>query len=157
MTGFKSKRQMAQERTSVTKEVLKLALEALEEAQTNNDGPEYWDRNKNAITALKQALAQPVQEPVAHTVIAGALFDFIGYLTSRKERVVLSASDDAAPAVDAIRDFAAKRGLSLDDAQVREWIEALAQPEERNFCQRCGKRTADLTAVHTCTPPQENT
>ena len=26
-----------------------------------------------------------------------------------------------------------------------------AQPEERNFCPRCGKRTAD---IHTCTPPQ---
>jgi hypothetical protein len=73
------------------------------------------------------ALAQPVQ--VTHTVIAGALFDFMGYLTSRRERIVLSASDDAAPAVDAIRDFATKRGLSLDDAQVREWIEALAQPD----------------------------
>jgi hypothetical protein len=29
------------------------------------------------------------------------------------------------------------------------------QPEERNFCPRCGKRTADLTVIHTCTPPQE--
>ena len=28
------------------------------------------------------------------------------------------------------------------------------QPEERNFCSRCGKRTADLTVIHTCTPPQ---
>ena len=28
---------------------------------------------------------------------------------------------------------------------------------ERNFCPRCGKRTADLTTIHTCTPPQENT
>ena len=35
--------------------------------------------------------------------------------------------------------------------------EALAQPEERNFCPRCGKRTADPTTIHTCTPPQENT
>ena len=36
--------------------------------------------------------------------------------------------------------------------------EALAQPEqERNFCARCGKRTADLTVIHTCTPPRENT
>jgi hypothetical protein len=35
--------------------------------------------------------------------------------------------------------------------------EALAQPEERNFCPRCGKRTADLSTVHTCTPPQGNT
>ena len=34
---------------------------------------------------------------------------------------------------------------------------ALSQPEERNFCSRCGKRTADLTVIHTCTPPQENT
>ena len=31
------------------------------------------------------------------------------------------------------------------------------QPEERNFCPRCGKRTADLTTIHTCTPPQGNT
>jgi hypothetical protein len=31
-----------------------------------------------------------------------------------------------------------------------------AQPaQERNFCSRCGKRTADLTVIHTCTPPQE--
>ena len=28
---------------------------------------------------------------------------------------------------------------------------------EWNFCERCGKRTADLTTIHTCTPPQENT
>jgi len=26
---------------------------------------------------------------------------------------------------------------------------------DRNFCSRCGKRTADLTTIHTCTPPQE--
>ena len=33
---------------------------------------------------------------------------------------------------------------------------AFAQPaQERNFCERCGKRTADLTVIHTCTPPQE--
>jgi len=32
--------------------------------------------------------------------------------------------------------------------------ERLAQPEqERNFCSRCGKRTADKTVIHTCTPP----
>jgi hypothetical protein len=31
------------------------------------------------------------------------------------------------------------------------------EPEERNFCQRCGKRTADLTTIHTCTPPLQPT
>jgi rRNA maturation protein Nop10 len=33
--------------------------------------------------------------------------------------------------------------------------EVLAQPEEHNFCPRCGKRTKDLTTIHTCTPPQD--
>jgi len=28
---------------------------------------------------------------------------------------------------------------------------------EWNFCERCGKRTKDLTTIHTCTPPQEGT
>ena len=26
-----------------------------------------------------------------------------------------------------------------------------------HFCPRCGKRTSDLAAIHTCTPPKENT
>ena len=30
--------------------------------------------------------------------------------------------------------------------------EALAQPEEYNFCLRCGKRNKD---IHTCTSPQD--
>ena len=46
-------------------EALKLALEALEESQTDNDTMEFWDRKSKAITALKEALAQPAQEPVA--------------------------------------------------------------------------------------------
>tara|TARA_R110000868_G_scaffold170561_4_gene405883 strand:- start:789 stop:1046 length:258 start_codon:yes stop_codon:yes gene_type:complete len=40
---------------------------------------------------------------------------------------------------------------------IKEALKMAAQPEERNFCPRCGKRTADLAAIHTCTPPQENT
>ena len=40
-------------------EALKLALVALEEARTNDDSCEKWDRNKKAITAIKEALAQP--------------------------------------------------------------------------------------------------
>ena len=28
---------------------------------------------------------------------------------------------------------------------------------ECSFCERCGKRTLDLTTIHTCTPPQKNT
>ena len=64
---------------------------------------------------------EPDQEPVAHDVIAGALFDFMGWLTSRPKRIMLSSADDASPAVDAIRDFAKMRDLSLDDAKVQDW------------------------------------
>ena len=77
------------------------------------------------ILALRERLAQPEQEPVAHYVIAGVLFDFMGWLTSRKERLVLSSADEASPAVDAIRDFAKMRGLSLEDAKVQEWTDKI--------------------------------
>jgi hypothetical protein len=58
---------------------------------------------------------------VAHTLISGALFDFMGWLTSRKERLILSSADNANPAVEAITEFAKMRGLSLDDARVQNW------------------------------------
>jgi hypothetical protein len=29
------------------------------------------------------------------------------------------------------------------------------QRTEQNFCSRCGKRTKDLTTIHTCTPSQD--
>jgi hypothetical protein len=38
-------------------EALDLALEALEESQTDNDTMEFWDRKTKAITAIKQARA----------------------------------------------------------------------------------------------------
>ena len=40
----------------------------------------------------------------------------------------------------------------------RDMLDAQPVPprtEERNFCPRCGKRTADLATIHTCTPPQD--
>ncbi|HAX23093.1 MAG TPA: hypothetical protein DCY64_22755 [Hydrogenophaga sp.] len=80
------------------------------------------------IAELERQLAQPAGEPVAHSVVSGALFDFLGFLTSQKDQIVFSASDDAAPAVDAIRAFSAKRGLCLDNAKVREWIDCLDHP-----------------------------
>jgi len=65
--------------------------------------------------------ADKLQEPVAHSVISGALFDLMGWLTSRKERIVLSSADNASPAVEAITEFARMRNLSLDDAKVQDW------------------------------------
>jgi hypothetical protein len=49
-------------------------------------------------------------------------------------------------AIDFVADFKA----AMKDAEQ-------SQRTEQNFCSRCGKRTPDLTTIHTCTPPQENT
>jgi hypothetical protein len=53
-------------------------------------------------------------------------------------------------------------GWEVDEKQINTAITAikavLAQPEERNFCQRCGKRRGgDVNYIHTCTPPARGT
>ena len=87
------------------------------------------------ITAIRKALAQPVQEPVAwvsEDVCNGQ------FINGRPRKIWWECSKGVGTA------FYTTPPLPV-------------QPEERNFCQRCGKRTADLTTIHTCTPPRENT
>jgi len=121
------------------RELMEKALDALESVFEGDDkGAEYWTVTggtyeavecMQVMRALRARLAQPEPEPVAHSVIAGALFDFMGWLTSRKERIVLSSADNASPAVEVITEFAKMRGLSLDDAKVRDWNTAPPQRE----------------------------
>ena len=126
---------------------MRQALEALKQIA----GAMPFPVGKQAITALTAALADNAldkkaenarelgldyapaqQEPVAHSIVAGALFDFMGWLTSRKERLVLSSVNDASPAVEVIKQFAEMRCLSLDEANVKEWQEHLyTRPQAR--------------------------
>ena len=71
---------------------------------------------------------EPIELHVLHSHIAGVLFDFMGWLTSRKERLTLSSADHAGPAVEAITEFAKMRGLHLEDAQVEHWQAILTHP-----------------------------
>ena len=84
------------------KEALTLALEALEDISTALREDDVLGSDiemlLNAAAAVRVALAQPEQEPVA-------------------------------------------------------WEQFHEHLVERNFCPRCGKRTADLGTIHTCTPP----
>ena len=108
-------------------EALTLALEAL-------DGSISLTMAKialrhEAITAIKEALAQP------------DAFEQGRQEGMKQERALWELS---------------KLGQEIEAQPERDpWREAVAQPEERNFCPRCGKRTADLTLVHTCTPPKD--
>ena len=127
-------------------EALKQALEALEANQPVNycmnsngerfpmmhEDPFRFDRNTKAITAIKEALAQPEQEPVAW---------------KETDEVECPVCRD--------------KGFPWPKCGHITYLERTTppqrQPEERNFCPRCGKRTADLTTIHTCTPPRGNT
>ena len=96
--------------------------------------PEQSPLDRMAENARELGLDyEPVQEPVAHSVVAGALFDFMGWLTTCSERLVLSSADDAAPAADAIKNFAQMRSLSINDAQVQRWQEHLADSQPRQW------------------------
>ena len=62
------------------------------------------------------------------------------------------------PAITAIKEARAQPD------HIRDATKMMAQPEERNFCPRCGKRLggmritdAQWSNIHTCTPPQGNT
>jgi hypothetical protein len=127
-------------------EALKLALKALEAGDwyigqlemivySSDDTGTHENRAKvqAVITAFKEALAQtstqcekqPTQEPVAWMDVCEK-----GQMSSLR---YWSEPDN-------------RNEIALYTAP--------QQQEPRNFCPRCGKRTADLTVIHTCTPPE---
>ena len=109
----------------VTKdEALKLAQRAL--SNKNASTKSIYE----ALAAIKEALAHPAQEPVGEVNRYG-------------------------------RDSHGRQwhGIHWYDANVdvphgTKLYTTPQQQEPRNFCSRCGKRTADLTVIHTCTPPR---
>ena len=61
-------------------------------------------------------------------VIAGAIFDFAGYLTTlpREKALHCSEAHEAPPMVEAITEWCKRRGLRTDGARVETWRAALA-------------------------------
>ena len=129
------------------KEAMKLALEALELAH-----PRFGiatEKHKQAITAIKAALAQ--QEPCC--------MKMNGCKTKCEDCPVEVVEQEPVAYLceNAVghKYFRWKKPSST--YKPIPLYTTPPQPEERNFCSRCGKRTADLTVIHTCTPPQETT
>ena len=165
MTGFKAKQAMAADKLQEpVREALKLALEALEESQTDNDTMEFWDRKSKAITAIKEALAQPAQESYDQTALE--LCNVCGWKTlipddgclnceraqPAQEPVAFDAfleSEDFYELMQAYRHFPIDALVQFE--AVKDALRTAHNVKERNFCPRCGKRTND---IHTCTPPQ---
>jgi hypothetical protein len=90
--------------------------------------PNSTPTHDQLIQAHAAGLAQGRSEaPVAAPIIVGALFDFGGFLTTREQSMAVGSKELASPMADAIKEFAEKRGLSIDDAAVREWCELISK------------------------------
>jgi len=114
--------------------------ELREAAQAIVDELEDWISN-GLIADLRAALAQPetdaprdewrpASEPpedamfsrgAVAAIVAGAIYDFAGFMTTRSVSVSVGASEACGPVVDLITSFAEKRGLDLEDAAVQSW------------------------------------
>jgi hypothetical protein len=122
--------------TSMTdREAMKLALFALDIVKI------HYTQNRHvneAIAALKERLAQEKALQTLH---------------NENERLGLYRDAYAEPVQYkcTVIDNQHPNGIPLE-----QWVKP-PQRTEQNFCPRCGKRTKDMTHIHTCTPPQENT
>ena len=69
--------------------------------------------------------------------VAGALYDFMGYLTTRYDHLAVGATHNCVPLLDKFKDWAALRGLDIEAADVEGWsigealIEAVLQELDR--------------------------
>ena len=54
-------------------------------------------------------------------IVAGAIFDFAGYLTTREKVIRVGSSAEASPMVDLITEWAKIRNLSIKEAKVKDW------------------------------------
>ncbi len=55
--------------------------------------------------------------------ISGALFDFLGYLTTlpKEDEFKIGGSQDVSVVLEHLKEWAEKRGLNIEDADVKNW------------------------------------
>ena len=105
--------------------LIKALRAALAQQQAEPPGCDHCNHPLYAATKCRVCgrvteQAEPV-EPVAHRVGAGALFDFMGWLTSRRERLMLSRDEE----IDAIA------ATNLGDYEDGKWFLLFARAIER--------------------------
>ena len=153
-------------------EALKLAIETLESSRVfvmsrevikRPEGADWYD---SRITAFKEALAQPVQPEQDFKTATKEDAPLVKWAKDQTPPLPLQPEQEP----NNTRPCRSCGGTGDQDTGIAEspiatckpckgtGQIALAQPEKRNFCPRCGKRTAiaDLVTIHTCTPPRGN-
>ena len=158
------------------RQALELALEALQHFRDTGTRPSDLAMSEDAITAIKEALAQPEQEPVGcipwHWVdkakqIADGTIAYPDVERAQQAialiKILLKSTPPKPEPVAWQRDVGTGRkfmphGVLPSVGKETGWTPLYTTPpqQERNFCSRCGKRLVD-GSIHTCTPPLENT
>jgi hypothetical protein len=135
-------------------EALKLALEALTYKKWFRIGmvEQNDPRVEAAITAIKEALAQPAQEPDVEPACPVCHATPIFSLDRRVHEWSGQCKHCGVEGSPATTEAEAKQKWIVWHHKRSDTTPQ--QQEPRNFCPRCGKRTADLTVIHTCTPPE---
>ena len=147
-------------------EALKQIIDLIQPVAALADGTpfehsEVIQRCVDAVEIALEAMAQPEQEPVDCYGYAARLATSIWKQHYQKTAPQWQVLDDLIGVLTQIDNMAA--GLISTPLPVQPEQEPVAWEQfyehfvERNFCPRCGKRTVDLTTIHTCTPPQGNT
>jgi len=148
--GFQAKRAAAADKL---REPEREALKLLEDATRSCNNID----EQRALDALMRGV-QPAQEPVARVSgTYGGRFTYDPINPAAILPIGMALYAEPLPAQEPIYkitvfDNAYPRGIPLED-----WVQPAQEPVARecNFCERCGKRTKDMTTIHTCTPPQE--
>ena len=165
-------------------EALTMALEALSssqdftEASSNGKLRDGWgnqlDEAEKAITAIKEALAQPLTEQERKSYQAGHNAGVAHHKQAMGERVLIGwtpqelkqikgMTHDTRDVYYAMQDkvYEYERILREKNKEIAALNKTqLDQALERNFCHRCGKRLMSAlgpVSLHTCTPPHART
>jgi hypothetical protein len=134
MTGFNSKRDSAADKMQEpVREALMLALEALDNMHIVDFPLEDLQNWNKAITAIKEALAQPAQEPVdiASIIACREMLD-AQPVPAQEPLTEREALKLALEALEAMQMYAAaeRKGLRICDEAIITVKEALAQPAQ---------------------------
>jgi len=133
----------------------------IERLATTCHGLDPVDPLRLLVDDVIAALAQPEQEPVMdlHFFKQVLSVAIAGLYEHYKEDVINTFSiEELSDVVDLSESLQPRR---VEDIYKQMWVMLStppAQPPQRteqNFCSRCGKRTKDLTHIHTCTPPKD--
>lgn len=90
---------------------------------------EYANDLFGLLSAAPATPSAPVQQSVREgmeMIVAGALFDFMGWLTTRPGSATFGDKYEAGVAVELLQEWAKTRDLNLSEAAVLSWSEALS-------------------------------